>query len=195
MSSLNMFNACTPKMKPSQGFTLVEVLVTLVITTIALLGFVGLQNRAQMAELEASNRVHANLLAQHMVGQIKANPSLANVCASFSASSSTWTTSSTTTCPILSTWKSLMDGENETIGTGTSLLKVGGITKGEGCITYTASSTSSGVTTPPKYIVEVAWQGLNTSAAVGGANSCGYGEYGVDNGKYRLVSYEFYVSA
>ena len=193
MLSLNMFNALMSKIKPSHGFTLIEVLVTLVITAIALLGFVGLQNRAQMAELEASNRVHANLLAQHMVGQIKANPTLGNVCASFSSSS--WTTSSTTTCPILSTWKSLIDGNNETIGAGTSSLKVGGITKGEGCITYTASSTSSGVTTPPKYIVEVAWQGLNTSAAGGGANSCGYGGYGDDNGKHRLVSYDVYVSA
>ena len=193
MSNLNRSRPHTPKINPVHGFTLIEVLVTLVITAIALLGFVGLQNRAQMAELEASNRVHANLLAQHMVGQIKANPTLGNVCASFSSSS--WTTSSTTTCPILSTWKSLIDGNNETIGAGTSSLKVGGITKGEGCITYTASSTSSGVTTPPKYIVEVAWQGLNTSAAGGGANSCGYGEYGDDNGKHRLVSYDVYVSA
>ena len=123
-------HSCSKNEAKHTGFTLVEVLVALVITAIALLGFVGLQNRAQMAELEASNRVHANLLAQHMVGQIKANPTLGNVCASFS--SSTWTTSSTTTCPILSTWKSLMDGDNETIGAGTSSLKVGGITKGKG---------------------------------------------------------------
>jgi type IV pilus assembly protein PilV len=188
-----MFNACTPKMKPSQGFTLVEVLVTLVITAIALLGFVGLQNRAQMAELEASNRVHANLLAQHMVGQIKANPTLGNVCASFSSSS--WTTSSTTTCPILSTWKSLIDGNNETIGAGTSSLKVGGITKGKGCITYAESSTPNGLIKPAMYKVEVAWQGVNKSADGGDADSCGYGGYGDDNGKHRLVSYDVYVSA
>ena len=193
MLSLNMFNALMSKIKPSHGFTLIEVLVTLVITAIALLGFVGLQNRAQMAELEASNRVHANLLAQHMVGQIKANPTLGNVCASFS--SSTWTTSSTTTCPILSTWKSLMDGDNETIGAGTSSLKVGGITKGKGCITYAESSTPNGLIKPAMYKVEVAWQGVNKSIDGGDTDSCGYGEYGVDNGKHRLVSYDVYVSA
>ena len=193
MLSLNMFNALMSKIKPSHGFTLIEVLVTLVITAIALLGFVGLQNRAQMAELEASNRVHANLLAQHMVGQIKANPTLGNVCASFSSSS--WTTSSTTTCPILSTWKSLIDGNNETIGAGTSSLKVGGITKGKGCITYVESSTPNGLTKPTMYKVEVAWQGVNKSADDGDADSCGYGGYGDDNGKHRLVSYDVYVSA
>jgi|TARA_B110001452_G_scaffold264389_1_gene267319 type IV pilus assembly protein PilV len=193
MLSLNMFNALMSKIKPSHGFTLIEVLVTLVITAIALLGFVGLQNRAQMAELEASNRVHANLLAQHMVGQIKANPTLGNVCASFSSSS--WTTSSTTTCPILSTWKSLIDGNNETIGAGTSSLKVGGITKGKGCITYAESSTPNGLIKPAMYKVEVAWQGVNKSADGGDADSCGYGGYGDDNGKHRLVSYDVYVSA
>ena len=193
MLSLNMFNALMSKIKPSHGFTLIEVLVTLVITTIVLLGFIGLQNRAQMAELEASNRVHANLLAQHMVGQIKANPTLGNVCASFSSSS--WTTSSTTTCPILSTWKSLIDGNNETIDAGTSSLKVGGITKGKGCITYAESSTPNGLIKPAMYKVEVAWQGVNKSADGGDADSCGYGGYGDDNGKHRLVSYDVYVSA
>jgi type IV pilus assembly protein PilV len=193
MLSLTIPSLQAPKVKPSQGFTLIEVLVTLVITAIALLGFVGLQNRAQMAELEASNRVHANLLAQHMVGQIKANPTLGNVCASFSSSS--WTTSSTTTCPILSTWKSLIDGNNETIGAGTSSLKVGGITKGKGCITYAESSTPNGLIKPAMYKVEVAWQGVNKSADGGDADSCGYGGYGDDNGKHRLVSYDVYVSA
>ena len=193
MFNLNRSRPHTPKINPVHGFTLIEVLVTLVITAIALLGFVGLQNRAQMAELEASNRVHANLLAQHMVGQIKANPTLGNVCASFS--SSTWTTSSTTTCPILSTWKSLMDGDNETIGAGTSSLKVGGITKGKGCITYAESSTPNGLIKPAMYKVEVAWQGVNKSIDGGDTDSCGYGEYGDDNGKHRLVSYNVYVSA
>ena len=193
MFNLNRSRPNTPKINPVHGFTLIEVLVTLVITTIALLGFIGLQNRAQMAELEASNRVHANLLAQHMVGQIKANPTLGNVCASFSSSS--WTTSSTTTCPILSTWKSLIDGNNETIGAGTSSLKVGGITKGKGCITYAESSTPNGLIKPAMYKVEVAWQGVNKSADGGDADSCGYGGYGDDNGKHRLVSYDVYVSA
>jgi|TARA_B110000914_G_scaffold177220_1_gene158743 type IV pilus assembly protein PilV len=193
MFNLNRSRPHTPKINPVHGFTLIEVLVTLVITAIALLGFVGLQNRAQMAELEASNRVHANLLAQHMVGQIKANPTLGNVCASFSSSS--WTTSSTTTCPILSTWKSLIDGNNETIGAGTSSLKVGGITKGKGCITYAESSTPNGLIKPAMYKVEVAWQGVNKSADGGDADSCGYGGYGDDNGKHRLVSYDVYVSA
>jgi type IV pilus assembly protein PilV len=193
MFNLNRSRPHTPKINPVHGFTLIEVLVTLVITAIALLGFVGLQNRAQMAELEASNRVHANLLAQHMVGQIKANPTLGNVCASFSSSS--WTTSSATTCPILSTWKSLIDGNNETIGAGTSSLKVGGITKGKGCITYAESSTPNGLIKPAMYKVEVAWQGVNKSADGGDADSCGYGGYGDDNGKHRLVSYDVYVSA
>ena len=195
MSNLNRSRPQTAKINPVHGFTLIEVLVTLVITAIALLGFVGLQNRAQMAELEASNRVHANLLAQHMVGQIKANPTLGNVCTSFSASSSTWRTSTTTTCPILSTWKSLIDGNNETIGAGTSSLKVGGITKGKGCITYVESSTPNGLTKPTMYKVEVAWQGVNKSIDGGDTDSCGYGEYGDDNGKHRLVSYDVYVSA
>ena len=83
----------------AKGFTLIEVLVTLVITAVALLGFVGLQNRAQLSELEASNRVHAILLVQHMAEQVKANPTLESVCSS--VNSTTWTTKMLTSCPLL----------------------------------------------------------------------------------------------
>ena len=41
--------------------------------------------------------------------------------------------------------------------------------------------------------IAVAWQGVNKSADGGDTNSCGYGDYGDDNGKHRLVSYDIYV--
>ena len=175
----------------AKGFTLIEVLVTLVITAVALLGFVGLQNRAQLSELEASNRVHAILLVQHMAEQVKANPTLESVCRN--VNSTTWTTKMLTNCPLLTTWKSLLEGDGETRDSQGTEIKVGGITNGKGCITYTASSAPNGLIKPAMYRVAVAWQGVNKSADGGDTNSCGYGDYGDDNGKHRLVSYDIYV--
>ena len=88
-----------------------------------------------------------------------------------------------------------MDGDNETIGAGTSSLKVGGITKGKGCITYAESSTPNGLIKPAMYKVEVAWQGVNKSIDGGDTDRCRAGQYGADNGNHRLVSYDVYVSA
>ena len=80
MFSLNRSRPHTAKIKSIQGFTLIEVLVTLVLTAIALFGFVELQNRAQIANLEATQRAYATAIASNMAEQIKANPEIGADC-------------------------------------------------------------------------------------------------------------------
>src|SRR4051812_34767512 len=58
---------------PCKGFTMIEVLVSLFIVTLGLLGLAALQAKAQQAELESYQRAQALVLVQDMVDRINAN--------------------------------------------------------------------------------------------------------------------------
>ena len=55
------------------GLTMLEVLITIIIVSLGLLGLAGLQARVQVAELEAYQRTQAIVLLQEMVDRINAN--------------------------------------------------------------------------------------------------------------------------
>ena len=57
----------------SRGFTMIEVLVTIAILMIGLLGLAALQTNATVAELEAYQRSQALVLVQDMADRISAN--------------------------------------------------------------------------------------------------------------------------
>ena len=192
MSSLNRSRPHTAKIKSIQGFTLIEVLVTLVITAIALFGFVELQNRAQIANLEATQRAYATMIASNMAEQIKANPEIGadcNLTASFDVGSGhgTWNHPCESGNNSVKEWHKDLRGNRETINSGNQ--KIGSIKNGHGCINYTAAVPASG--TPAKYTVSVAWKGFQKTAAGGPSGSCGFGEYG-NSGYHRLVSLDVY---
>ena len=64
----------------SRGFTLIEVLVTLVILTFGLLGIAGLMAKGQRIAFEAYQRQQAVALASDMGERIRGNRLLASVC-------------------------------------------------------------------------------------------------------------------
>jgi type IV pilus assembly protein PilV len=64
----------------SRGFTLIEVLVTLVILTFGLLGIAGLMAKSQRLAYEAYQRQQAVALATDMAERIRGNRTLASVC-------------------------------------------------------------------------------------------------------------------
>ena len=55
----------------ARGFSLLEVLVTLVIVSMGLLGLAGLKARAHVAELEAYQRAQALVLMSDMVERVR----------------------------------------------------------------------------------------------------------------------------
>tara|TARA_B110001454_G_scaffold141078_1_gene130997 strand:+ start:31 stop:621 length:591 start_codon:yes stop_codon:yes gene_type:complete len=192
MFSLNRFRPHTAKIKSIQGFTLIEVLVTLVLTAIALFGFVELQNRAQIANLEATQRAYATAIASNMAEQIKANPEIGadcNLTASFDVGGvhNTWNHQCQSGGNSIQEWHDDLKGSRETINSGSQ--KIGSIKNGQGCINYTAAVPASG--TPAKYTVSVAWKGFQKTAAGGPQGSCGFGKYG-DDKYHRLVSLDVY---
>lgn len=158
-------------LRAQRGLTLIEVLVTILILSIGLLGMAGLQSRLQMSEMEAYQRAQALLLLNDMANRIATNRN-------FAASYVTGTSSplgAGMTCPTTTAnqqqidageWCNALQGAGETeSGDGSRL---GAMLGGRGCV----ESLGSG-----QYLVTVAWQGLTPISAPPGGVACGAGSY------------------
>ena len=166
------------------GFSLIEVLVTIVILMIGLLGLAGLQSRALTAQMEAYQRSQALILLKDMADRINANRKNAPF---YDATLGTGvaacpTTGNTIADSDLCEWHNALLGAAET----QSGASVGAMIGARGCI-YEITPLAAGIT--GEYLIAVAWQGLNSTAALtsGEAAACGSGEYGGD-AKRRVVT-------
>lgn len=155
--------------RQQHGVGLVEVLVTIVILAVGLLGIVGLQSRLQTSEMEAYQRSQALLLLDDMASRIATNRNAA-------ASYVTGTTSplgAGMTCPTTNgtrkeidflEWCNALQGAAET----SSGSRLGAMVGGRGCV----ESLGSG-----RYLVTVAWQGLVPLVAPPTSVACGANSY------------------
>jgi type IV pilus assembly protein PilV len=185
------------------GYLMIEVLITMFILAIGLLGVVGLQARAEQAETDSYQRTQALILAQDMADRISANRA-----AAFDTTTSPYVvdpaaatpgeplgTGSTRNCATPATtadidlcaWSDALLGAAESYGgscdtTSTSTRGAncaGTLLKARGCITSPAAHT---------YMIEVVWQGLTASAAPPSTVVCGQTLYGADEGFRRAVT-------
>ena len=168
------------------GFSLVEILVTLVIVLIGLLGLAGVQMRAHQAEMESYQRAQALVLMNDMVDRINANRQ-DHRCYAYTTDSGTALGEghgAVATClksigtintkdradRDLQAWNLLLQGAAEKIGA----TSVGAMIGARGCITEVAA-------TPNTYKVAVAWQGVAATGAPDATAVCGQGQYGNEN--------------
>ena len=200
----------------NRGFTLIEVLVTLVILMFGLLGIAGLMAKGQRASFEAYQRQAALSIANDMVERINVNR----------LASATYAAGATTAEPLgrgsvyetllngslvncgssgcsgdqlaaydLALWDGLLQGYGERNAGG----PIGGIINARGCVEETANT--AGVCPPAPAQpgnfftrtnrVSVAWLG-NEETAVPGSSTCGTGLYGTET-RRRLVSLDIMV--
>jgi type IV pilus assembly protein PilV len=177
------------------GLTLIEVLVSVIILLVGLLGLAALMTNSQKAEAESYQRAQALLLLQDMVGRINANRAVA-ACYAVTTDASTGTpylgvgadvstlvcgvgsaTANTRAIQDLSAWSSLLAGASETSG-GTNL---GAMVGARGCVTAPNPNPDN------IYTVSVAWQGLTATRAPDATLNCATGLYG-DEKLRRVVS-------
>jgi len=158
------------------GFSLIEVLVTIAILMIGLLGLAALQTNATIAEMEAYQRSQALVLVQDMADRIAANKLNAALYVQNNVGLTT-----PVACPTspqvavdLCEWNNKLQGAAEVTAGGT---KVGAMLGARGCITQP---------TPNVYMVTVAWQGMARSGASTPGATCGSAAYGA--GLRRTVS-------
>lgn len=191
------------------GFTLLEVLVSLVVVALGLLGLAGLQIRLQQAEFESYQRSQAVVLLYDMVERIRANKSTASCFAittnttdgtpylGSGANAGTGCAASTSAYNAmadagLAEWDALLDGASEKSGSSS----VGAMIGARGCVSYGGATTeivSGGVSVAGTgiYTVAVAWQGSSDSAAP--STNCANGLYG-DETKRRTISTTFRIA-
>jgi type IV pilus assembly protein PilV len=165
----------TPNRHPFAGYILLEVLVTIIILVVGLLGLAGLQLRTTVAETEAYQRAQALILAQDMVDRIYAQRANAAtyVMNNVGTSSFDCTGLPATVKPDICEWNAELQGAAET-QSGTN---VGTLVGGRGCITAGAAN---------EYFVTVVWQGLMPTVAP--AATCGQNLYGTPDTLRRAVS-------
>lgn len=174
----------------SAGFSMIEVLVTLLIIAFGLLGLAGLQLKLQTSEMESYQRAQALVLLTDMSERIAAN----NVnAASYVLNSALGTgDAQPSSCSSLAAgsvardlceWSHELKGSAETSASSSS---VGAMIGARGCITEVqAANATSGVCLPGIYQVAVAWQGLVKTATP--AITCGQNQYG-NEAQRRVVS-------
>ena len=162
---------------------MIEVLVTIVILTIGLLGVAGLQARMQLAQAEVHHRTQAVLLLREMVNRLNANRDNAQ---DYVTAKPLGTGNRVQDCTGLGDaaldlceWNNALLGIAESTAGGQP---AGGMIGARGCITRVVE------TMPREFLISVTWQGMVPTAAPA-STACGEGLYGNEQTRRALVSH------
>jgi type IV pilus assembly protein PilV len=162
---------------------MIEVLVTIIIITIGLLGAAGMQSRLQVAEVEAYQRAQAIVLVQEMVDRINANrknaASYVTAAPLGTGSAIDCTAPATVAARDQCEWHDRLLGASETTAGGAN--KLGAMTDARGCISNPVAVM------PREIIVAVAWQGFSPTFAPT-STDCGAGLYGDERNRRAIVA-------
>lgn len=180
----------------TKGFSLIEVLVSLFVVSIGLLGIAGMELFSAQSGNEAVQRASAVWLSQEIMEKMRANPTALSAYVGTNVGNGVigtpGTDCSSASCTgvqlaayDLWSWENLVDGATEKVGTA----KTGGLDNPQGCITGPAAG-ASGV-----YTVAIAWRG-NSAMGNPTTSTCGEasGLYGASNEFRRVMVINFYVS-
>jgi type IV pilus assembly protein PilV len=151
-----------------RGFSMIEVLITIAILMIGLLGLAGLQTRVSTAEFEAYQRAQALVIIQDILERMNANrKNLASYVQTDIGATATLQSCTGKTGAAFD----LCQINNQLIGAAESSggTKLGAMIGARACIAQSAADANT-------YIVTVAWQGITPTVAP--TNVCGTGGYG-----------------
>ena len=170
----------THSQKSSRGISLIEVLVTIVILLVGLLGLAGLQGRALTSQMEAYQRSQALILLKDMAHRINANRTNAPAYVTTTRTPYAYLgtdNAAVTNCTVVAIgqardfceWNNALLGAAEKQSGG----NVGAMIGARGCVTQLSAG---GVGISSDYLIQVVWQGLNSTAASPGL-TCGQNLY------------------
>jgi type IV pilus assembly protein PilV len=158
-----------------RGVSLIEVLVTMVILAIGLLGLAGLQVRLQSSELESYQRAQALILLEDMANRLSANRANAAAYVTTETNFLGIGDSQSASCSgsglsfDLCQWSNALKGASEQSSSSTN---VGAMIGARGCI--------EDLGTGDQFIITVVWQGMTPLSAP--VSNCGAGLYDGDSG-------------
>lgn len=178
------------------GATMIEVLVSIVITVFGLLALAGLQTRMNAAVLESFQRSQALSLLQDITERMQANlaQDTSYMVASLGTGDAQPADCSTVANPAnpsyralvdLCEWSNALKGAAETSEDGTT--NMGAMIGARGCVEQLQpANPAPNICQPATYRVTIAWQGL--SATVAPTSACGKDLYGTDDSLRRAIS-------
>jgi type IV pilus assembly protein PilV len=158
-----------------RGVSMIEVLVTVVILAVGLLGLAGLQMRLQSSELESYQRTHALILLEDMANRVAANRGdAANYVTGANDPLGTGDNQPVNCAGIgqafdACQWSNALKGAAEQ---SSSADNIGAMIGARGCI--------EDLGTGDQFLITVVWQGLVPTTAP--ASNCGNGLYNDANG-------------
>ena len=162
------------------GNTMIEVLITILVTSFGLLGIAQLQARMHIAEMEAYQRAQATILLRYITDRINANRKNAPA---YVTAEPVGVDRGSQDCSALTgagldlcEWSNLLAGGGEVLAGR----RVGTMIGARGCVFSTDPTTR-------RYTVALTWQGLTPTT---GSNSttCGLGSYPDDRARRALVA-------
>ncbi len=179
-----------------KGATLIEVLISLVIMSVGMLGVASLQLNAKRVNYDSVQRTLAANVVLDMVEKMRTNKNaldsyVTSGVGGQSISTPTSCHGSSTSCTStdlaaydLWMWERTIDGLAETATNGSTTLSVGGLVSPTGCITHNAGQVT----------ISVAWYG-SIEMSNPTANTCGegLGKYGDDDERRQLFTLTTYI--
>jgi len=176
----------------SRGFTLIEVLITIVILAVGLLGLALLQSTSLANQLEAYQRAQALLLLEDMSNRIRVNSAAAKAGEYLDGSDYGLTPQDEDVCLAIvddAAGRDLCQWNIALAGTGTLLggKSVGSIVGARACIENLAGSADG------EHVVRltIAWQGMAKTGSP--QSACGAGEFGPDEQR-RVASIDTVIA-
>jgi len=157
-----------PPMHCEAGIGLIEVLITLFILAIGLLGIAGTQFMSKRASYESVQRTTATFLANDIIERMRAN---SNVLFNYVNGDTPWGGGTITTVPPvpaannaiaialydLYEWEQAIDGVAEIAGTVAAGTPTGGLVFPSACVYTTVPVASTSQT--GQYMVAIVWRG------------------------------------
>lgn len=182
------------------GFSLVEVMVSVLVTSVSVLGMAGMQITSKRAGYEAIQRTTATAMAMDVLERMRSNPEALDSYASSALGGTTIANEPVPSCSNdtsdictatelaahdLWEWEQAIDGVGETRDVSGTDVATGGLVNPTGCI-----EVNNGMVT-----VTMAWQGFEALSDPG-TNDCGsgLGKYGTDDGKRQVISVTTFIS-
>ena len=185
------------RISASAGFSLLEVLVSMLIVVVGLLGLAGIQARAQVAELESYQRAQALVLLYDMMDRINNSRTTApcyvittdtTTGAPYFGDGATGTAACSLSNPAdqamavasMNGWNDQLQGASEKKGTAAT--KVGAMIGARGCVSYNTgteyinATSGANIGGSGEYTVAVSWQGMADTFMP--TKACGAGLYG-----------------
>lgn len=165
------------------GSSMIEVLVTIVILTIGLLGLAGLQMKTQAIEMESYQRTQAMIILNDMVNRFQTNRvNPASYFGTVGGGGVEDCDGLVDAALDLCEWGNALRGAGETSGA----TSVGAMIGARGCITQVQAQNTANCV-PGIYEITVAWQGMFETVAPN--NSCAQADnlYGGDT-RRRVIA-------